>query len=130
MLGLDVGDGGLTGAKLYFQHARLEAPASLAAHCTDGLRRALAIHAVSAPDDRGKEPIAVDFSLRDNDLEWQVAAPSLARTHAAAVRVVSELAERFPIRVRRISLFGASLKLNVYYVLDEPRMGAKPSSGG
>ena len=48
----------------------------------------------------------------------------------AAVRVMSELADRFPIRVRRISLFGASDKLNVYYVLDEPRMGAKPRSGG
>jgi hypothetical protein len=118
MLGLDVGPGGVTGAKLYFEHAALEAPGDIAPHGAGGLRSALAIHAIVAPDDASAEPVAVDFSLPENDLDWSAVSASLAKAHPAAVRTVAELQERFPLRVRRLSCFRAPRRLNVYYVLD------------
>ena len=85
MLGLDVGDQGVTGAKLYFEHRHpglsreRHSPWCCAARSRSSTMR--------ASDNEAHDPVALDFSVRDgghssSDLEARLAAeqPGTIRT--------------------------------------------------
>ena len=118
MLGLDVGDQGVTGAKLYFEHPTLE----LSSDYTSPplvLRRPLAIHAMRASDDEAHDPVALDFSVRDGGHSWSDLEARLAAEQPGTIRTFRELDARFRLQVRRLSFFrGEPRKVNLYYVLD------------
>ncbi len=131
LLGLDVGAGGLSGAKLYFVEAgrgpRFDTwPVPLA--------NTLCIHRLQGPDDPGFElPSEIDFPLPENDLTWaELSSSPLMAPFARARQRFDELGARFRLRARRASLsLGTAPKLNVYYVLDEVEgSGVNPSGGG
>jgi hypothetical protein len=122
MLGLDVGGRGVSGAKLYFEHESLALTADYGFRPM-ALGRALAIHALRAPDDAAMAPVALDFSLREPGLTWATLQPEVASRQPALARLFKELDARFHLEVRRLSLFrGEPGKVNLYYVLD-PRYG-------
>lgn len=128
LMGLDVGAGGLAGAKLYF--VERERGPRFGAWPTP-LENTLRIHRLRGPDDPGFEtPSEIDFSLPENDLTWtELANTPLLAPFALARRRLEELGAAFRLRVRRVSLsLGGSPKLNVYYVLDE--VEGNPPGGG
>ncbi len=132
MLGLDVGDGGVQRAKLYYRYPRLsvadfaarmgrvELVADLARAGMAELCELLAIHHLTSAGAGDIGPVReIDFALRDNgllprDLE---ASPSLARLFDPA-GPAAPLFASFPLAIRRVSVAtGGSDKLNVYYLL-------------
>lgn len=127
LLGLDVGDGGLSGAKLYFVKARLadEVRGTPLEPFAARIDDALLIHRIEGPDDeRAAAPTEIDFALTGR-------APSLDELAgttgacAAAAECLTGLGREFQLRSRRISLsLGGAPKTNVYYVLDEQEEGA------
>jgi hypothetical protein len=136
LLCLDVGSGGLSGARLYFSidrilvdevAARVGRVPLLAALKDLGvveLRQLLAIHRLRGPDDAEvARPAEVDFSLEDNDLRWlDVRALPVVREQLERSPTLEELQRSFRIAVRRISgSVGDGSKLNVYYGLNEHR---------
>ena len=126
MLGLDVGDRGVTGAKLYFEHPTLELSADYTSRPLV-LKRSLAIHALRAPDDAARDPVAMDFSLRDSGHSWADLEAGLAGEQPETIRTFRDLRARFGLQARRLSFFrGEPRKLNLYYVLDPPGLGSTP----
>lgn len=90
LLGIDLGDRGVTGAKLYFLNARLDlaeapariGPAPLLAALFENHRRelrdVLTIHRLEAPDDPAvSRPVEIDFALADSGLAWTDVRPRL-----------------------------------------------------
>ncbi len=134
MLGLDFGQAGLLGAKLYMLHAHVASadrpcdnPLSLAlaslATAPREFRNALAIHRLTPASPPGLLPPVsdVDVGLADNDLAWEDVsrAPGLAGSLARS-RVAVEISSRFRIEVRRVSVaIGARSGGSVYYGLRE-----------
>lgn len=117
MVGLDVGSAGLTGAKLYFEHPTLELSREYCSRSRE-LRRALAIHPLTAPDDQSPEPVAIDFAPVDSGLAWADVEEDLARDHRAVTVAFRELCGSFRLQARRVSVSrGASRRLNLYYEL-------------
>jgi hypothetical protein len=119
LLGLDVGQDGLSGAKLYFveqqRGPRFEA-------WSRALANTLRIHRLQGPDDACfQEPTEIDFSLPDNDLSFEeLAASPVMASFARSLERFGALATRFGLRARRVSLaLSGPAKLNLYYVLDE-----------
>jgi hypothetical protein len=129
LLGVDLGERGVVGAKLYVLHRRLDVASvasrigraplveALAARGQRELRDVLAIHRLSAPGDPGLLRAAeIDFAPGDSGLAWADLRPLLPAPACAAFAAVEAA---FPIRVRRVSVpVGRDDKLNVYYVLD------------
>lgn len=137
LLGLDVGPGGLVGAKLYFERAEL--PAEETAQRLGWprtLRRVLLIHRLSGADGADFEtPSELDFAPGDSGLGWdELATTPVLQPFAAARAAYAALAADFRLRARRVSVsLRGPAKTNVYYVLDEPDAGAigmKPPGGG
>lgn len=134
LLGIDLGDRGVLGAKLYFLHPRLdlaEAPARigpvpLLAALSEGacreLRDVLTIHRLEAPDDPAvSRPVEINFALADSGLAWTDVRPLLPPAVRAATGPLAALEAAFPLRVRGISApVGHADKLNLYYVLTPP----------
>jgi hypothetical protein len=126
MLGLDLGDSGMRGAKLYFRGPALDG--ELAGLPNFLIQDPLYIHRMSAPDDPALARAAeVDFALAPSG---EVLTAALAR-HLEALAAVDELAAAFPLRARRLSLsLGGPRKLTLYYVPSDVPTGAKPPGGG
>jgi len=127
MVGLDVGERGVIGAKLYFEHRGYALPAGYALR-PRVLSRVLAIHALSSPDEESDRPSAIDFAVGDQvdaldaggaGASWPELEAELEPAFPAGIRAFNDIASRFRLRVRRVSVFGEPRKLNVYYVLDE-----------
>ncbi len=144
LIGIDIGDSGLVGAKLYFL---LE---SLPADDTERLlgvpvaiERALMIHRIRGPHDADAGRVSeIDFACSDGPLEWEkVRAWPAVSGHQEALAFLDGLRERYASppsppshqgRVRRVSLsLLPANKLNVYYALDteESSGAAEPTSG-
>jgi hypothetical protein len=130
LLGVDLGEGGVTGAKLYLHHRRIDlteaspiGPVALFERLRAAGRRevrdVLAIHRLVAPEDAGLERAAeIDLSLSDNGLSWAEVRPLLPAAGELSGWAFAALEAAFPLRVRRISTpVGRDDKLNVYYVL-------------
>jgi hypothetical protein len=132
LLGLDIGDRGVAGAKLYFIYPRLpveryeeriggvELVDHLHRRGLREIRQALAIHRLTAADEGLVGPAReIDFALRDNGLLLRDLQGS--RTAAPLfdpAGPVGKLFERFPVAVRRVSAAaGGRDRLNVYYML-------------
>ena len=124
MVGVDLGPQGIVRAKLYFEHASLtftEAARALRLPqlLPEGtiLRRALYVHEVKGPDDDGwRAPAGVDFSLgAAGAVEWEALSPALEASWPGLAGAVTEIDERFGVRVTRVSLFRE--RANAYYVL-------------
>lgn len=134
LMGLDLGDAGLTGAKLYFLHSRLTTDAvrqeigpvplldPLARGGLSELCNVLRIHRVSGPAGRGLAAAAeVDFALAENGL-----LPS-SLLGATGLELLSrgetpfdQLESAIPVALRRISVpVGDGSKINGYYVLTD-----------
>lgn len=119
LLGLDVGEGGLAGSKLYFLQARAD---EAAVERWLGWRRALdgvlLIHRARAPDDEAvAQPAAVDFAV---DGAWDAVRTSpAARRCGRGLDAFAALADGFRLRPRRVSFSLGAPAMNLYYVLDE-----------
>jgi hypothetical protein len=117
MLGLDVGAGGVRGAKAYvFPHA----PVALAARFERPLSRILHVHRMTDPGNGFPEqPSEVDFSLAENRLsEADVIGSRLLRTaHPDGIAELEALRAALPIAIRRVSIaIGNDPKITFYYV--------------
>lgn len=118
LLGLDLHERGLAGAKLYFLHRSIAVEDVGPMPAIAGLSRLenlLRIHRMRCADDPElSQPAEIDFALADNGLLPDQVAPLLSGDS------YETLVSRFPIALRRISLaLGDSGKTNGYYVLTE-----------
>jgi len=113
LLGLDIGDAGMSAAKLYFV-----APTRTFPGLPGPLHQPLHIHRLRHPGDPDfTRPVELDCAWTPA-MHWQ--APALA-PHDAARAAFRALSAAFTLRPRRLSLaLRGAPKLNLYYVLDEP----------
>jgi hypothetical protein len=124
LLGLDVGDEGLAGAKFYFL-ARALAPgetSTWAPRWHRPLANALLIHRAQGPDDPGAaRPSDLDFAPDESGFGWsELAASTALAPYGALLSSLADLSREFRLRVRRVSLARPPAhRLNVYYALDE-----------
>lgn len=121
LCGLDLGDAGLTGAKLYFLHRELRASAAatmfgetLAGWGDRTWRNLLRIHRLrGAGAGSGSRADEVDFLLAENDLLPEDVAALLGGPKSPYELLRREL----PIALRRLSLAVGGGKVNGYYVM-------------
>ena len=121
LIGLDVGERGLVGAKLYFEAPSLEHPR------LGALGAGLVIHRLRGPDDASaRAPAELDVALheprpreaaRADGLTWGEARAKL-EPHPV-LDALDALATRFTLRPRRLSCsLVAPRKVTVYYAQD------------
>jgi hypothetical protein len=122
LLGLDLGERGLVGYKLYFVAPPL-GPDEVARRL-GGPPRALAehlrIHRGEGPDDEGAEgPCALDFACEGG---WSaIGGAEMEPRFGDGLLALRRIHDGFRVRLRRasLSLAGAPPALHIYYVLDE-----------
>jgi hypothetical protein len=120
-LGIDVGESGLVGAKLYFHRESATAEEGAAWFGVPSpLRNVLLIHRLRGPSDPAAlQPSEVDVAPADCGLTWsdfRQARP--VHTHEAALAALDGLAAQFAVDVRRVTVGVApAAKLTVYYLI-------------
>lgn len=121
LLGLDVGQDGLAGYKLYFERKQVD-PTTLLPW-PEGLTQAtgdvLLIHRGTSPNDEAAcDPSAVDFALAPDATVGERFASM--RSAAPGLESFASLSRAFRLRARRVSFsLGEEPTMNLYYVLDE-----------
>lgn len=141
LIGIDIGDSGLVGAKMYFLRKLLPADETKRlVGAPVSLRQALVIHRIRGPHDADACRVSeVDFATSPGALEWEkVRAWPAVSAHQEALAFLDGIGDReasppssHRCRVRRVSLaLLPAKKLNVYYALDrvDTRGAAQPTS--
>ncbi len=131
MLGVDFGQEGLVGAKLYLAHDLvgpgtdpLARALSILAPRPRSFRNVLAIHRLTGASRAGSvlpPPSDVDLGLAENDLSWdEVARAPAVATLFGGSRALAAVFSSFRVGVRRLSLgLSSSPRRTVYYALRE-----------
>lgn len=131
MLGVDFGQGGLVGAKLYLAHELvgpgthpLARALSILAPHPRSFRNVLAIHRLtgaSRADSVLPPPSDVDLGLAENDLSWdEIARAPAVATLFGGSRALAAVFSSFRVGVRRVSLgLSSAPRRTVYYALRE-----------
>lgn len=130
LLGIDIGETGIRGVKLYYmlahvgRHAAIWGQASalfdqIFANGAKELTNVLSIHQVTSLDDDLRHPSDVDLHLGENGLRWSdLSKYSVFDDIADGLRQYEHLKQAFDLTVRRMSVSVASRKkLNLYFAL-------------